>query len=303
MAACRFKGIISPVPTILHCDGTLNREGMGAMIDFLVKGGINVLFFTGSAGEFSQMSAELRMEVAEFCIGYTNHRLPVVIGIAAPGTGEAIRLGLHAKQAGADGVVVVNPYYAIHKEENIYNHYKQIAEQIDLPIILYNFPALTNQDLSPALIKRLALDFPNIVGVKDTVDTMRHIRDVIHAVKPVRPDFAVFAGYDEYMLDTLIAGGDGAFPSSANFAPFLACGLYQAFQDKDGARIIELQYLLSFIPGMFALESPFYSVVKEAAKLAGVNITTDVLPPAAALSPEKKAIVKQVLQKIGLLPA
>lgn len=301
MANGPFKGIVPPVPTILNEKGELNREGMGSMIDFLIEGGVNTLFFVGSAGEFSQMSAELRLEVAEFCVGYTNHRLPVIIGIAAPGTAEAIRFGLHAKAVGADGVVVVNPYYAIHKEENIYNHYKQIAEQVGLPIILYNFPALTNQDLSPSLIKRLALDFPNIVGVKDTVDTMRHIRDVIHTVKPVRPDFAVFSGYDEYMLDTLIAGGDGAFPSSANFAPHLACGIYKAFQEKDGARMIELQNLLSYVPAMFALESPFYSVVKEAAKLAGVNISTHVLPPAAALTEEKKEIVKQVLQKIGVL--
>lgn len=300
MSAPVFSGIIPPVPTIFQENGELNRDGMSCMIDFLINAGVNTLFFVGSAGEFSQMSAELRMEVAEFCVRYTNRRLPVIIGIAAPGTKEVIRLGLHAKAIGADGVVVVNPYYAIHKEENIYNHYKQIAKQVDLPIILYNFPALTNQDLSPALIKRLALEFTNIVGVKDTVDSMRHIRDVIHAVKPVRPDFAVFAGFDEYLLDTLIAGGDGGFPSSANFAPYLPCGIYQAFHAKDGARMIELQRLLSYIPAMFALEAPFYSVVKEAVKLAGINITTYVLPPAAVLTEEKKAIVRQTLQKIGV---
>lgn len=296
-----FRGIIPPVPTILHEDGSLNREGMGNMIDFLIKGGVDTLFFIGSAGEFSQMSTEFRMEVAEFCVKYTGHRLPVIIGIAAPGTLETIRLGLHAQEIGADGVVVVNPYYAIHKPDNIYNHYKAIAEQVDLPIILYNFPALTNQDLSPELVKRLALEFPNIVGIKDTVDTMRHIRNVIHAVKPVRPDFAVFSGYDEYMLDTLIAGGDGAFPSSANFAPQIACGLYKAFAEKDGQRMIELQLQLSYIPALFGLESPFYSVVKESAKMVGISITTHVLPPAASLSEDKKAIIRQTLRKIGVL--
>ena len=301
MATPIFNGIIPPVPTILGEDGALNRNGMSNMIDFLINAGVNTLFFVGSAGEFSQMSSEMRMEVAEYCVKYTNGRLPVIIGIAAPGTAEVIRLGLHAKAIGADGVVVVNPYYAIHKEENIYNHYKQIAEQVDLPIILYNFPALTNQDLSPALIKRLALDFSNIVGVKDTVDSMRHIRDVIHLVKPARPDFAVFAGFDEYLLDTLIAGGDGGFPSSANFAPQIPCGLYQAFKDQDGPRMIELQHLLSYIPAMFSLEAPFYSVVKEAAKLAGIDVTTYVLPPAARLTEEKKDAVRKTLKKIGVI--
>lgn len=296
-----FKGIIPPVPTIMNQDGRLDKAGMGRIIDHLIDGGVDVLFFLGSAGEFSQMSAEMRQEVAEFCVAYTNHRLPTLIGIASPGTEETIKYGRHAKAIGADGTVLVNPYYAILKEENIYNYYKTVAQNVDLPIILYNFPALTNQDLSPALVKRLALDFPNIVGIKDTVDSIRHIRDVILTVKPVRPDFGVYAGFDEYMLDTLIIGGDGGFPSSANFAPFLPRGIYEAYQQKDGARLIELQQLLSYVPPVFSLESPFYSVVKEAVNMAGISIPTYVLPPAVPLTPEKKALVRDLLQKLGVL--
>jgi len=296
-----FKGIIPPVPTIMNQDGHLDKAGMQHMIDHLIAGGVDVLFFLGSAGEFSQMSAEMRKEVAEFCVTYTNHRLPTLLGIASPGTQETIKYGCHAKAIGADGTVLVNPYYAILNEENIYNYYKAVATAVDLPIILYNFPALTNQDLSPALVKRLALDFSNIVGIKDTVDSMRHIRDVILTVKPVRPDFGVYAGFDEYMLDTLIIGGDGGFPSSANFAPYLAKGIYRAFQEKDGARLIELQRLLSYIPPIFALESPFYSVVKESVKMTGIDIPTKVLPPAAPLTDEKKTMIREVLQKLGVL--
>ncbi|WP_371381401.1 dihydrodipicolinate synthase family protein [Sporomusa aerivorans] len=296
-----FKGIIPPVPTILTREGQLDKAGMGRMIDHLIASGVDVLFFLGSAGEFSQMSSGMRKEVAEFCVTYTNHRLPVLIGIASPSTAEAINFGLHAKAIKADGTVLVNPYYALLQEENIYSFYKQVAEAVDLPIILYNFPALTNQDLSPALVKRLALDFPNIVGIKDTVDTIRHIRDVILAVKAVRPDFAVFAGFDEYLLDTLIIGGDGGFPSSANFAPYLTNGIYRAFQEKDGGRLIELQKLLSYVPPIFALESPFYSVVKEAVRMSGIDIPTYVLPPAAQLTGEKIELAKEVLAKLGVL--
>jgi 4-hydroxy-tetrahydrodipicolinate synthase len=296
-----FKGIIPPVPTILNQDGHLDKTGMGRMIDHLITGGVDVLFFLGSAGEFSQMSAEMRKEVAEFCIAYTNRRLPTLIGIASPGTEETIKYGCHAKAIGADGAVLVNPYYALLTEENIYNYYKTVATAVELPIILYNFPALTNQDLSPALVKRLALDIPNIVGIKDTVDSMRHIRDIIFTVKACRPDFGVYAGFDEYMLDTLIIGGDGGFPSSANFAPYLPTGIYRAFQEKDGPRLIELQKLLSYVPPIFALESPFYSVVKESVRMAGIDIPTKVLPPAAPLTDEKKALIREMLQKLGVL--
>ncbi|HWR07722.1 dihydrodipicolinate synthase family protein [Sporomusa sp.] len=294
-----FKGIIPPVPTILNQEGKLDKSGMGRIIDHLIASKVDVLFFLGSAGEFSQMSADMRKEVAEFCVKYTNHRLPTLIGIAAPGTEETIHFGHHAKAIGAAGTVLVNPYYAILTEENIYNYYKSVAGEVELPIILYNFPALTGQDLSPALVKRLALEFPSIVGIKDTVDSMRHIRDIILAVKPVRPDFAVYAGFDEYLLDTLIIGGDGGFPSSANFAPYLTKGIYRAFQEQDGNRLIELQKLLSYIPPIFSLESPFYSVVKEAVKMSGIDISTYVLPPAAPLTEAKKALVKEALQRIG----
>jgi len=297
-----FKGIIPPVPTIFDSTGSLNKKGMGAMIDHLAGTGVDALFFLGSAGEFSQMSETLRKDVAQFCVHYTRKRKPVLLGTAAPGTDETIMFTRHAKEIGADGVVIINPYYAILREDNIYAHYKRIVESVDIPVILYNFPLLTNQDLSINLIKRLALDFPSIVGIKDTVDTVRHTREIIHAVKPVRPDFAVFAGFDEYLLDTLIMGGDGGFPSSANFAPFLTTGIYRAVKENDGAKIIELQELLSHVPAVFFLESPFYTVVKNAVKLTGVDITTDVLPPAVDLTEEKLVKVTELLKRLDLLP-
>lgn len=296
-----FRGTISPVPTIWTVDGELDRTGMGNMLDFVIKGGVDVLFVCGSAGEFSQMSEAQRREVAEFAVTHVGRRVPVLVGIASPSTEIAIEFGHHAESIGADGVVAVNPYYAILSPENIERHFRRLSEAVDLPLILYNFPALTGQDLSPAMILSLAKDCPNIVGVKDTTDTARHIRDVIGLVKPVRPDFGVYAGFDEYMLDTLIMGGDGGFPSALNFAPHIPVGLWRAFQAKDGPKMIEWQRLLCLCPPMFSLESPFYAVVKEAARMAGVDISTHVLPPAAPLSDEKREKVKTTLRLLGVV--
>lgn len=296
-----FRGTISPVPTIWTNDGTLDRRGMGNMLDFVIKGGADVVFCCGSAGEFSQMSEAQRLEVAAFTVDHVAGRIPVLVGIAACGTDLAIEFGRHAKSIGADGVVAVNPYYAILLPANIERHYRRLTDAVDLPLILYNFPALTGQDLSPSMILSLARDCPNIVGVKDTTDTARHIRDVIALVKPVRPDFGVYAGFDEYMLETLIMGGDGGFPSTLNFAPHIPVGLWKAFQTKDGPRMIELQRLLCLCPPMFSLESPFYAVVKEAAQLAGADISTHVLPPAAPLSDVKREKVRETLRLLGVV--
>jgi len=297
-----FKGVIPPVPTVFTKEGKLDVEGMGRLIDHVIAGGVHGLFFLGSGGEFISMSEELRKQTAEFCVKYTAGRLPVLIGIAAPGTDETIKFGKHAESIGADGVVVVNPYYGGVGEENLYNHFKQISNELTLPIIIYNYPGVSGQTFPIHLLKKLALECPNIVGVKDTVDTMSHIRSVILEVKSVRPDFLVFAGFDEYLLSTLIIGGDGGVPTSAIFAPHLAVGIYEAFQDKDYEKAFELQRVLGHVPEeIYPLEFPFYSTIKESVRMVGVDISTHVLAPAQALSEEKKKLLKASLIKIGAI--
>lgn len=297
-----FRGIIPPVPTIFTNEGVLDVAGMGRMIDHVIQGGVHGLFFLGSAGEFSNMSEALRKQTAEFCVKHTKNRLPVLIGIAAPGTDETIMYGKHAKAIGADGVVVVNPYYAYLSEENLFNHFKKIAEEVDLPIFVYHYPDVTGQEMSVPLLKKLALECPNIVGLKDTVDTLNHIRSAILAIKSVRPDFLVFAGFDEYLLSTLIIGGDGCVPASANFAPHLTVGIYEAFQEKNYERAFELQNILSYVhQEIYPLATPFHAVIKESVRLVGVDVSTHVLAPAGALSEAKKVLLKASLKKIGAL--
>jgi len=301
MSTPRFYGIIPPVPTLFTEDERLDETSMARLLDKLIASDINGLFFLGSAGEFAHMSEALRLQTAEFCVNYVNKRKPVLIGIAHSGTGETIRFGLHAQKVGADGVVAVNPYYNPLSEQNLYLHYKHLADALELPILIYNFPALTGQSIPIEVIVRLARDCPNIVGLKDTVDTLNHIRQTLHAVKPVRPDFAVFAGYDEYLFGTLILGGDGCIPASANFAPQLTCGIYQAWQRQDYGEAIRLQQSLSFIPELYNYDVPFYNVVKYAIKLTGVDISVNSLRPASPLTAEIKEKIRGALQRSGVI--
>ncbi len=302
MSQVAFQGIIPPVPTVFDETGRFDEAGMARLIDHLAASEVDALFFGGSAGEFSQMTSEQRRQVASFSVRHLAGRKKALVGIGSTSTDEAIRLGLHAQECGADGVVAVNPYYAILGEQNLHDHYLRLARALEIPLVLYNFPALTGQDLSPSLVLRLATECERIVGIKDTVDTVRHTRDLIRTLKPVRPDFAVLAGFDEYLLDTLIMGGDGGFPSSSTFAPQLACGLLRAFRERDGGRMVELQALMARVPPVFGLEQPFYAVVKEAIRMVGVEISAHVLPPAAALSEEKRAQVRELLRALGALP-
>lgn len=300
MSLDKLKGIFPPVPTIVDNHGKLDRVGMGKLIDKVIKDGAHGMLILGSGGEFSHMSHEMRLEVAEFALQHVAGRVPVMLGIAAPGTDETLQYGLHAQKLGAAAVLVVNPYYAVLNSEYIYHHYRTIAENLAVPVLLYNFPALTGQDIGLDVIERLARDVPNIVGIKDTIDNISHTREIINRVHQFRPDFIIFSGYDEYMLDTLILGGRGGIPATFNIAPEVTGGIYQAFIDKDYEKAFKLQRTLAKLSALYAIESPFFGVVKEGIKAAGLDISTEVIAPVQKLSVDKTAQVKNILKSIGM---
>ncbi|MBU8909015.1 dihydrodipicolinate synthase family protein [Desertibacillus haloalkaliphilus] len=297
-----FRGLIPPVSTLFTENGKLDQESMKVVIDKLISDGVDGLFFLGTGGEFSQMTVDERKEVASFATEYVNGRVPVLIGTGSVSTREVIELNQHSKQVGADAVVVINPYYWPLSDDNLFQHYAEIAENTDLPILLYNFPGLTGQDLTPGFVLSLVEKYPNIVGIKETVDTAGHIREMILTVKAKYPHFSVLCGFDDHLLNTLTLGGDGAISASGNFAPELQIGIYQAYKQGNYEKAIELHQRLAYLPLMYKLDSPFVNVVKEAMKLRGIEISsTYVLPPARPLTEEKKLQLKEILQKADLL--
>ncbi len=297
----KFHGIIPPVSIIFDRNGELDRQGMAKVIDYLIGEKVDGLFFLGSGGEFSQMSTEQRIEVAEFTTKYVSKRVPVLIGTGSSSTNETILLSKHAEEIGADGIVVINPYYWSLTEENLLKHFGDIAESVKLPILLYNFPNLTGQDLSPSLVLKLVEKHENIVGIKETIDSIEHIQSMISTVKTKFPSFTVFAGFDNHLFNTLSLGGDGAICASINFAPQVALGLYDAFMKNDLELAVKLNQQISIFPNMYKLDSPFIGVVKEAMNLTGMNISTNVLPPARVLNDEKKLVLNEILKKAGIL--
>ncbi len=296
-----FHGIIPPVSTLFRPDGSFDPDAQAKLIDRMIAGGVHGLFFLGSNGEAANMSTEMRLEVAQFCLAHVGGRLPTLIGISVPGTAETIHFGHHAAEHGADGVVAINPYYSKLSEQNIYRYFREVSDQVDLPMMIYNFPAVTGQDLSAELVLRLALDCPRIVGLKDTVDTLSHIRQAIQLIKPQRPDFLIFAGFEEYLLGTLAMGGDGCVPASGNFAPEVTVGLYEAFRAGRYDDVFDWQKKLVNLPPLYAIESPFYGVIKEAMTLTGFADAATVLSPSSGVLPTSKPAIRDALCKAGII--
>lgn len=298
----KFSGCIPPVSSTFTPDGRVDRAAAKRLADYLIEHGVHGLFYLGTGGEFSQMSREERMEMAEAGVEAAARRVPVLIGVGSPNTREAVELAKHAESIGADGIVVINPYYWKVSAPNLDAYYKAICSAVKLPVLIYNFPDLTGQDMNAEVVKRLVLANDNIVGIKETIDNVGHIRAMIRTVKAVRPDFSVFAGYDDHLLNTLELGGDGSITASMNFAPDLSVGIYEAFQKGDYQKAVELDRKLVQLPALYGLEVPFMSVIKYATVLAaGIDMSTYSLPPVRPLSDETKKAVEAFLKEQGVL--
>lgn len=172
-----------------------------------------------------------------------------------------------------------------------------IAEKTDVPIIIYNIPSCASP-IGVSLIRHLALEYPNIAGVKETIDSINHVRDVIFEVKEERKDFRVFTGLDQHFLNTLILGGDGGIMACANFAPEIHLGLWKAFQDKEFETAFELARKLAEPSKVYDLASSFGSAIKLAMALRGFSIKPILRPPYVTDGPEVKGKIAGLLRKV-----
>ncbi|WP_434631821.1 dihydrodipicolinate synthase family protein [Thermoanaerobacterium thermosaccharolyticum] len=296
----KFYGIIPPVLTIFNDDGSIDWDGNKKLIDYLIKNGVNALFFEGSVGEFTQLSLDERRELAKFAVDYVDGRLPVIIGCGSCSTYEAIDLAKYAEKIGADAIAVVTPYYWPLNDIELYEHFANIALNIEIPIILYNIPMVTGQNLSPSLISELVKKFPNIIGIKDTIDSVAHMRNIIALVKQENPDFRVLTGFDDHILNILALGGDGAIAGCCNFAAYVLVNLYTNFKMAKYDEFIKYYHIVRNINSIFDLDESIIGVLKEAcSQVVGVN--NFVRPPILGCSKENAKKINKILKSINLL--
>ena len=288
----RFQpcGIIPAMATPFTADGELNEEALRQLTRHLIQGGVHGLFATGSQGEFWALTPQEKQRVWEIVLAEGEGRVPVYAGTGAVTTREVRELNRRAEAAGADAVSIITPFFVRPTEAELEAHYRAIAEATSLPILLYNNPGRTGGvNLSAELVARLA-EVENIVGVKDSSGdltlTMEYIRLTPH-------DFAVLSGRDTLIFAGLLHGTKGAIAATANVVPALVVEIYEAFQAGEVERARRAQERLAPLRLAFGLGS-FPVVVKEALELIGIP-AGPCRGPVGALSPEKRAELRQVL--------
>jgi 4-hydroxy-tetrahydrodipicolinate synthase len=210
-----ITGSLVAIVTPMHPDGSLDIPGLRKLIDWHISEGTDGIVIAGTTGESATVTVEEHLELIRVTVEQVNKRIPVIAGSGGNSTQEAINLTRFAKEVGADASLQVVPYYNKPTQEGIYQHFKKIAESVDIPIILYNVPGRTVADMSNETIVRLA-QIPNIVGVKEASGNIG--RD-IELLAMLPKDFAVYSGDDLSALALILCGGNGNISVTANVAP------------------------------------------------------------------------------------
>jgi 4-hydroxy-tetrahydrodipicolinate synthase len=302
--ALHFHGIIPPVVTLFDAAGNLDLELNKRYLNQLISRNINGILLMGSSGEFSSLTLEENKLYVREMIKYINGRIPVMVGVGHTSLKEVLELTSYAEEQGANGVLVVSPYYWKLSDEQLYHFYSIVANHTALQVFIYNIPLLTGQNLPVELIKKLAEAHPNIAGIKETVSDFSHLRQVLTEVTKVRSDFRVFSAFDEHLLPAQMIGAAGSINGTAVFAPELSVDLYEAYQKGNLAEAEKCHRTISRLMNLYTFGPTFFTALKEAVHqrwfdvAAGHRAPCDVYP--ADLRDNVAALLQSILTKEGV---
>ena len=276
----------------------LDDEAYIKLIHFHIKNGTNGLVPAGTTGESPTLSHDEHERVIELCVKESNGKLPVIAGTGSNSTEEAISLTTHAEKIGANGALIVTPYYNKPTQEGLYQHYKAINDKCGIPIIIYNIPGRSVIDMSVDTMARL-FELKNIIGVKDATGDLDRVNKTI---KKIGKDFIQLTGNDDNALEFNRRGGVGAISVTANIAPKL-CSEFQKFSvlddEKSRSETEKLDKILQPVhQSMFVESNP--SPVKYAAKLLNL-CNDDVRLPLVKVTDDTKKIIKEALKFAKLI--
>jgi 4-hydroxy-tetrahydrodipicolinate synthase len=289
-----FEGILTALVTPFRHDA-VDEEALRALVERQIAAGVTGVVPCGSTGESATLSHAEHRRVVEIVVEAVAGRVAVVAGTGSNSTREAIELTTHAREAGADGALLLSPYYNKPTQEGIYRHYAEIAAATRFPLVVYNIPGRTASNIAPATLARLA-QIEHVVGVKEACGDLDQIA---HVVALCPSDFAVLSGDDALTLPLLAVGGKGCISTSSNVAPGDMCALFDAWKagDPAAARAIHFR-LLPLFDALFCETNPI--PVKAALEIMGL-IDGEIRLPLTPLGDAHRERLQLVLKDLGAL--
>ena len=290
-----IQGSIVAIVTPMHADGSLDLPGLRKLIDWHIAEGTDSIVIVGTTGESPTVTVEEHCELIKLAVEHAAKRIPIIAGSGGNSTAEAIELTKYAKSVGADASLQVVPYYNRPTQEGIYQHFKKIAESVDLPVILYNVPGRTVADMSNDTILRLA-QVPGIVGIKDATGNIARGSDLIRLAPK---SFAVYSGDDPTAMALMFCGAKGNISVTANVAPRAMHELCVAAMAGKVAEAVSINNkLLPLHNKLFVEPNPVpvkWALAEMGIMEAGIRL------PLVPLSAEHHATVRAAMRESGVL--
>lgn len=289
-----LRGAMTAIVTPFDADGALDRSALERIVRWQVSRGIHGLVPCGTTGEGATLTDAEHRQVIETVVRTVEHRVPVVAGCGSNDTRKTVAAAQRAADAGADALLVVTPYYNKPNRSGMVRHYRSVTESVALPVVVYNVPGRTGQNLGAELTLELA-EIPGIVGVKEASGDLQQIADIL-ATRP--PGFAVLSGDDALALPTMALGADGVISVVSNEAPAEMAGMIDAASEGDYPRAREIHYRLrALMQANFVESNPV--PVKTAMALLGF-CGDGLRPPLGPPADSTRNLLRALLEESGL---
>ncbi|WP_026702190.1 2,4-dihydroxyhept-2-ene-1,7-dioic acid aldolase [Salibacterium aidingense] len=291
----RLRGSMAPVVTPFKTDHDVDYEKLSELIEFQLENGSHAISVTGTSGEPSSLTVEEREKVMETAVKTVNGWVPVAPGTGSTNHAETMRLTKSAEELGADAALVIVPYYNKPNQEALYKHFKTVADSVEIPIIIYNIPGRTAQNLHVSTLARLNEACPNIVGVKESNKDFEHVNRVL---LNCGRDFLLFSGIELLCYPMLAIGGAGSISATANVLPAKVAELHDAWFEGDVEKAQRLHYeLMPLNDVLFKDTNP--APVKAALGMMG-KIEPELRLPMDVPSQTLQEEIRKTLQEYGI---
>lgn len=291
-----FKGAGVAIVTPFHEDGSINYEKFAELTEEQIAGGTDAIIVCGTTGEASTLTHEEHLDLIKFCVETVKGRVPVIAGTGSNCTKTAVYLSTEAEKYGADALLLVTPYYNKATQKGLFEHFKQIADSVKLPIILYNVPSRTGCNILPQTVARLCKEVSNIVAIKEASGNISQVAKLM-SLADGKVD--LYSGNDDQVVPLLSLGGLGVISVVSNVAPRQMHDICQKFFDGDVAGSMREQLrAIELCDALFCEVNPI--PVKTAMNLMGKNVGP-LHMPLSEMEPKNVEILKTALQNYGIL--
>jgi Dihydrodipicolinate synthase/N-acetylneuraminate lyase len=292
---------ITPAVTAFDENTKLDTEALKSLYDHLIKGGVDGILILGSIGEFFAIPTESKKELISLAVRHIDRRTKLLVGTASMDVNETIELSKYACGQGADGIVVISPYYFGLSNESVEEYYDLVARECPGDLYLYNFPDRTGYEISPAVTLNLLRKHKNIVGYKDTIPGMDHTRELIKLIKPEFPEFKIYSGFDDNFAHNVISGGAGCIGGLSNLVPDICSAWVKAFKENDLKSIASVQRKIDSLMDIYQVGKPFVPYIKKAMMLKGIPVKDYSSFPLPIANENEIWKLKEILMKNGLI--